>query len=177
MSGPLLATERLELWQPVAADEPDNFSMMQDPRTWHYFGAPPTRLDHVTRFMRNAGSWLLHGYGSFAVRERGRPAYIGNCGIFHTWRGLGEDFDDKPEAGWIMAADHTGKGYAREVMEAVFAWFDRVHGPREVVCIIHPDNAPSIALAERLGFAPTRDSALPDGSAVRLFSRPAVRSR
>jgi RimJ/RimL family protein N-acetyltransferase len=35
-----------------------------------------------------------------------------------------------------------------------------------------PDNAPSIRLAERLGFAPMRETELPDGDAVLLFERP-----
>jgi RimJ/RimL family protein N-acetyltransferase len=168
---PFLRTDRLELWQPVAADMEAMFAVMQDPRTWRYFGAPIARADHTTRFMRNAGSWSLYGYGSLMVRERGRPELIGNCGVVHTWRGLGGGFDDKPEAGWIVAADHTGKGYAREAMEAVLRWFDREHGPREVVCIIHPDNAPSIALANRLGFVPTRLGELGPDNPVQLFSR------
>ncbi|ANY19170.1 Acetyltransferase (GNAT) family protein [Tsuneonella dongtanensis] len=170
-NAPLLTTERLELWRPQPGDEPQMFAIMQDPRTWRYFGATPSRVDHVTRFMRNAGSWQLHGYGSFMVRSRGEEPVVGNCGVFHTWRGLGEDFDDKPEAGWIVAADHAGKGYAREAMDAALAWFDATHGPREVVCIIHPDNAPSNKLAGRLGFEPTRLTELAPDNPVQVFSR------
>ena len=127
--------------------------------------------EHFERFCRNAGSWLLYGYGSFMLRERGGGELLGNAGVFHSFRGLGEDFDDAPEAGWILRADRVGQGLAREAMTAAFAWFEREHGRQRVVCMISPGNAPSLALAAKLGFAPMRDAQLPDGGAVRLLER------
>lgn len=171
MSSPFLTTERLELWQPTMADEPQMFAIITNPETHRFLGPMSNRADHFTRFQRGGGSWFLHGYGSFMVRLKGSPHVIGNCGVFHSYRGLGEDFDDKPEGGWILAADQVGKGIAREAMEAALAWFDKAHGPREVVCMIEPGNAPSIALAEKLGFDATRLATLPDGASVQLFSR------
>ncbi len=168
---PLLTTQRLELWRPQASDEPELFALMQAPAVWRHFGAPVTRPDHVTRFLRNAGSWPLHGYGSFMVRERGQREIVGNCGVFYSWRGLGADFDDKPEAGWILGENHFGRGLAHEAMTAALAWFDATHGPREVVCMIAPENAPSLRLADKLGFATTRVAALPGTEEpVQLFS-------
>ncbi|MFA9201206.1 MAG: GNAT family N-acetyltransferase [Cypionkella sp.] len=173
-NAPFLVTDRLELWRPAIADEPAMFAIIADPATHRYLGPMSSRADHFIRFQRGAGSWFLHGYGSFMVRRKSSPAVIGNCGVFHSWRGLGEDFDDRPEAGWILAADQVGQGLAREAMGAALAWFDRVHGPREVVCMIDPDNAPSFALAARLGFVPSRRATLPDGAAVQLLRRPAA---
>jgi len=168
---PFLTTERLELWRPTAPDEPQMFAIIANPETRRFLGPMSNRADHFMRFQRGGGSWFLHGYGSFMVRLKGAPQVIGNCGVFHSYRGLGEDFDDKPEAGWILAADRTGMGLAREAMEAALAWFDSEHGPREVVCMIENGNAPSVTLACRLGFAPTRPATLPDGGEVQLFDR------
>jgi RimJ/RimL family protein N-acetyltransferase len=56
-------------------------------------------------------------------------------------------------------------------MTAALDWFEREHGRRRIVCMIVPENAPSIALARRLGFTPMRDAVLPDGDTVRLFER------
>lgn len=78
--------------------------------------------------MRNAGSWYLCGYGALMLRLRGRQEVIGNCGGFHIFRALGDDFDDNPEAGWIVAAGYAGLGLASEAMRAALAWFDRKHG-------------------------------------------------
>ncbi len=170
--GPFLVTERLELWRPAIADEPQMFAIISDPATHRYLGPISTRADHFIRFQRGAGSWFLHGYGSFMVRLKGEAPVIGTCGIFHSWRGLGDDFDDRPEAAWILAAEHVGKGLAREAMAAALAWFDAEHGPREVVCMIEPGNAPSHALAARLGFTAVREATLPDGADVTLLRRP-----
>ena len=172
MTAPFLTTARLELWQPQADDESQMHAIVSNPATHRFLGGMADRADHYSRFQRGAGSWFLKGYGPFMVRLKGEPSVIGNCGVFHSYRGLGPDFDDKPEAGWILSAEHVGKGFAREAMEAAFAWFDTAHGPREVVCMIDPGNAPSIALAGTLGFAPFRDTTLSDGGPVRLFTRP-----
>lgn len=127
---PFLVTERLELWLPAIADEPQMFAIINEPQTGRHLGPTSNRADHFIRFQRGAGSWFLHGYGSFMVRLKGRPEMIGNCGVFHSYRGLGEDFDDMPEAGWILAAEHAGRGIAGEAMRAALAWFEREHGPR-----------------------------------------------
>ncbi len=172
MSSPVLTTDRLELWLPVQEDAARLYAVVENVHTRRFLGGTaPTPSDHFNRFQRNAGSWYLNGYGGFMVRLRGHDEVIGNCGVFHTYRGLGSDFDDSAEAGWIIGHDHVGKGLGREAMEAVFAWFDREHGPRRVVCMIAPENAASIKLATRFGFTPIRDAALPDGEPLRLFER------
>jgi RimJ/RimL family protein N-acetyltransferase len=167
---PLVVTARLELWLPTKADIVPMRAIAGDPATRRFLPAQSPAA-HFERFCRNAGSWLLYGYGSFSLRERGSGALIGNTGVFHSYRGLGADFDDQPEAGWVLRADRTGQGLAREAMEAALAWFAREHGRQRVVCMIAPDNAPSLALAARLGFTPMREAELPDGARVRLFER------
>jgi len=168
---PFLTTERLELWQPRQNDLHAMHAIVTHPTTGRFLGPNAQLHEHATRFTRGAGSWFLYGYGPFMVRLRGQEELIGNCGVFHTFRGLGRDFDDQPEAGWIVRHDHVGKGFAGEAMRAVLAWFDRTHGPRRIVCMISPGNEPSLRLAGKLGFTPCREAELPTGDAVRLFER------
>jgi RimJ/RimL family protein N-acetyltransferase len=168
---PFLTTERLELWQPRAGDLHAMHAIVTHPSTGRHLGPQAQLHEHATRFTRNAGSWFLYRYGALMLRPRGQGQVIGNCGVFHTFRGLGEDFDDHPEAGWIVAAEHEGQGLASEAMRAVLAWFDREHGPRRIVCMISPGNAPSLALAAKLGFIAVREADLPDGARVSLFER------
>lgn len=168
---PVLTTERLELWRPAAQDFRQLHAMMQSEETRRFLGSwEPSEADIFARLLRNAGSWELYGYGTFMVRAKGDPQIIGNCGIFHSWRGLGEDFDNMPEAGWIMAEGQVGKGIAGEAMRAAYAWFDRVHGPCRSVCMIEPGNAPSIRMAEKLGFTRMREAEL-GGAPLVLFER------
>lgn len=147
--------------------------MLEPEPVRRFLGAmAPEIVDTTARLMRNAGSWALYGYGTFVVREAGNPAIVGTCGVFHSHRGLGPDFDDKPEAGWILAESQFGQGKAREAMDAVLAWFDEAFGPREIVCLIEPANTPSVALAHKLGFAETRMARMPGTKeAVQLFRR------
>lgn len=168
---PVIVTERLELWQPAPADFMAMHAIISDPETGRFLGTSASVADHYMRYGRNAGSWFLYGYGSFIVRLRGASEVAGNCGVFHSWRGLGADFDDVPEAGWILRRDLAGQGLAREAMEAALAWFEREHGRRRIVCMIGLGNEPSMRLAGRLGFAPMREAELPDGDTVRLFER------
>lgn len=170
--GPFLITERLELWQPVRDDLAAMHAIVSDAATGRYLAAQNGMADQFQRFARNAGSWWLYGYGSFTVRRRGSSEVIGNCGLFHSWRGLGEDFDDRPEAGWILRPDAVGQGLAHEALTASLGWFERAFGAHEIACMIALGNARSFALAERLGFRPLRDAVLPDGAEVRLLARP-----
>jgi RimJ/RimL family protein N-acetyltransferase len=170
-AAPLLVTERLELWLPRKEDIAPMSAIVSDPATGRFLAPQGGAAGHFQRFCRNAGSWLLYGYGAFMVRERGSGALLGNCGVFHSVRGLGDDFDDAPEAGWILRRDKVGQGLAQEAMRAVLVWFEREHGPQRIVCMISLGNEPSMRLAAKLGFAPLRETTLPEGDAVRLFER------
>lgn len=170
-TAPLLVTDRLELGLPTKDDVAPMAAIVAHEETARHLGPSQDMAGHFVRFSRGAGSWVLYGYGPFMVRERGRAELLGNCGVFHSWRGLGPDFDDSPEAGWILRHDKVGQGLAGEAMAAVLAWFEREHGPRRIVCMIGVGNAPSLRLAEKLGFAPMRDAVLPDGDTVRLLER------
>jgi RimJ/RimL family protein N-acetyltransferase len=55
------------------------------------------------------------------------------------------------ELGWTLAAAYQGKGFATEaarfLLEYAYTELDQAH----VISLIHPDNTPSIRVAERLG--------------------------
>ena len=125
---PFLQTERLALWLPTADDLQPMFGIVSHPQTQRHLGPEPTMADHFMRFARGAGSWSLYGYGSLMVRLRGGDgSLLGTCGLFHSWRGLGEDFDNQPEAGWILSVDAGGDRFSAEAVRAVFFWFDTAH--------------------------------------------------
>jgi RimJ/RimL family protein N-acetyltransferase len=169
---PLLLTARFELWRPAATDLADLCALLADEDTRRYLG--PARAEPQAQFerlMRNAGSWALHGYGSFAVRENGGSRIICTGGVFHSWRGFGPELgmDDVAEAGWIVHRDWHRQGVAREVMEATLAWFDQTHGPRRVACMIEEGNVASERLAARLGFVRYASHRSTEGELVTLL--------
>ena len=168
---PLLRTDRLELWQPMASDLPGLYALTEAEETRRWLGGLiPSMADSFTRLHRNAGSWHLHGYGTFMVRLQGQPQIIGNCGVFRSWRGL-PGLDDVAEAGWIIHHAHSGQGIAGEAMRAALAWFDSTHGAQRVGCMIEQGNTASHRLAAALGFAEYARQPDPEGRELVLYER------
>ncbi len=172
MSGPLLQTERFELWLPQPGDFAGLDAILGDPRTLEFLGNwSPSPADTFARLTRNAGSWALYGYGTFYVRMRGEREIIGNCGVFRSWRGFAHGLDDVPEAGWIVHPDHWGQGVASEVMRAVMPWFDQTHGRQRVACMIEAGHGVSEKLAHNLGFTEYARHQQPEEKPLVLYER------
>lgn len=165
-----LATGRLVLEPPGRADIAAMWDILRHPATNRHLGGEQNAAEHFTRFARNAGSWQLYGYGGFMVRLAASGETVGQVGVFHAWRGLGDDVDNRPEIGWILRHDMVGRGLAREAAGAALDWFDTHHGPAPIVALVAPENAPSLALAAWFGFAALRDAMLGDAP-VRVLVR------
>lgn len=91
------------------------------------------------------GHWELRGYGLWAAVEKATGRLVGRLGLWNPegWPGL--------EVGWLLERASWGRGLATEGGRAALAHaFERL-GASRVISVIHPDNAPSIGVAERLG--------------------------
>jgi len=171
---PLLETARLELWQPQPGDLPDLFELTRAEETRRFLGTfVPSEMDAFNRLLRNAGSWALYGYGTFALRLKGTSRIVGTCGVFRSFRGFGaaQGMDDVPEAGWIVHQDHWGQGIAREAMAAVLGWFDQTHGRQRIACMIEQGHDVSDRLARTLGFVKYGSSQQHDEAILTLYER------
>lgn len=149
--GPVLRTERLILRPHGLGDFADSLALWSDPVTTLYVGGRAPAEDEVWgRLMRYAGFWSLLGYGFWVARERDGGRFVGEIGFGDGRRGLGPAFDGAPEIGWALAPAMQGRGLAQEGVAASLAWADARWD--RTVCLIHPDNAPSLHLAERNGY-------------------------
>ncbi|TCP73145.1 GNAT family N-acetyltransferase [Sphingomonas sp. PP-CE-1G-424] len=150
-SAPTLTTARLTLTAHTAADLEDCAAMAADPRVYAMLtGQPRTREDVWIRLLRSIGQWTLFGYGSWIARDTATGNLIGELGLIEARRAIAPSIDATPEVGWTLTGDAQGKGYASEALAAILAWTDaRIPA---TTCIIDPANAPSIRLAERLGY-------------------------
>ena len=126
--------------------------MWGDPDVVTYIGGQTRdQQDAWFALLRNRGRWDILGYGYWTVRERRTDAYIGEVGFADFMRGMQPDLSGRPEAGWVLAKSAWGKGYASEATQAAHAWLDEVN-PGRSTCIIDPDHAASIRVAEKLGY-------------------------
>ena len=126
------------------------FTLPEPPDT-----AAPMNLsaeDTWARLLRWVGHWFHFGYGPFVVEDRATGDIVGEGGVGHFHRGMGQNFDDAPEAGWRVLATRRGEGIAAECMQGALDWFDREVGTARTVCMIHAANVRSIRVATKLGY-------------------------
>jgi RimJ/RimL family protein N-acetyltransferase len=67
------------------------------------------------------------------------------------------------EVGWALDPAVWGHGYATEGGAAAITYAFEELGVERVVSIVHPENAASIAVMERLGIRPWRTVWWPEG--------------
>ncbi|NJC05350.1 RimJ/RimL family protein N-acetyltransferase [Sphingomonas kaistensis] len=155
MSPPTIETERLILRGIQEADLDGWAELMGDPDSARFIGGVMKRAGAWRSMAAFAGSWSLKGFGMFSVVEKSTGRWIGRLGPWQPegWPGT--------EVGWSLLKSAWGRGYAAEGATAAIDWaFDNL-GWSEVIHVIDVDNAPSIALAERLGSTDLGPCALP----------------
>lgn len=166
----LLTTERLSLAPVTAADLPDLLALWADTEFTRYIsGRAMTEEEVWMRLLRDIGHWQTLGYGNWTIREIATGDYVGSVGIFDYRRDMTPAFD-APEIGWGIAPRFQGKGIAHEALQAALNWTDQQMSAARTVCMISPENSPSIRLAERLAYAPYCQTDY-KGSQVILYER------
>jgi RimJ/RimL family protein N-acetyltransferase len=114
-------------------------------------GVPYTREESERQSDRFAAHWATHGYGLCAVELRSTGEIIGFVGIAHP--GWFPDYAHEVEAGWRLNSAHWGHGYATEAARTCVDLGFSELGLDRIISLIDPRNAPSIAVARRLGMA------------------------
>jgi RimJ/RimL family protein N-acetyltransferase len=91
------------------------------------------------------GHWHLKGFGMWGVFETATDRLVGRVG-FHQpdpWPGF--------ELGWTLGREFWGRGYATEAAQRALDYAFEEMGRDHVISLIDPENAGSIAVAERIG--------------------------
>ena len=165
-----LITERLTL-TPVALSDYDDLRALWTDRAFirHIFPEPLTDEDVWFRLLRDVGHWEALGHGNWTIRLKDSGEHVGSVGVLDFHRLLDPPFD-APELGWGVHPRFQGKGLAFEALTAALAWCDDTLNAPRTVCMISPDNAPSLSLARRAGYAPYAETTY-KGEAVILLER------
>lgn len=142
---PVLETERLRLRGWMAADFDALVDFYADEDLTRYVGGTSDRWDGWRRFSAMAGHWTLRGHGLWAVETKADQRLVGWCGL------LSPEGWPEPEIGWSLFAGEHGRGYATEAALRARDYAYRDLGWTTLMSLVHPDNRPSIRVAERLG--------------------------
>ena len=150
---PTLETARLRLRAHRADDLSACLALWSDAEVVRYIGGQPSAKDAVwMRMMQYRGHWALTGYGYWLVEERATGAFVGEVGVADFKRDLQPSIEGVPEAGWAIATDKQGRGYATEAVTGALAWVEANLDDPELACIIDPANVASLRVATKLDF-------------------------
>ncbi|MFN3524405.1 MAG: GNAT family N-acetyltransferase [Phenylobacterium sp.] len=170
---PPLDTERLTLRGHTVEDFAESAAMWGDPEVTRFIGGRPFSAEEVwSRLLRYAGHWALKGYGYWVVRERGSGRFVGEVGFADFRRAIEPPLGEAPEAGWVLSPWAHSKGFGSEAVRALHAWGDKAFGGARTVCLIAPENAPSLALAARVGYREYARSTYHDAPTILLERGP-----
>jgi RimJ/RimL family protein N-acetyltransferase len=151
---PVIETERLILRSHKISDHADSCTLWADPQVVRYIGGKPFTAEEVWhRLLRYQGLWAMLGFGYWAIEEKSTQRFIGDMGFADFKRDLTPSFNGAPEMGWILSPATHGKGYATEAVKAALAWGKTHITATSYVCMIEPENLPSLSVAGKSGFA------------------------
>ena len=156
---PTLSTERLLLRPPVEADFDAYYRMMATPRS-RYMGGPYEKWAAWGAFCHDVACWTMFGHGGLMIDLRETGECMGQVGINH-----GPMFPEK-ELGWLLYEGFEGKGYATEAARAMRDWAFGPGGLTSLVSYFDPENARSMAVAQRLGAVLDPDAPVQDAGDV-----------
>jgi len=158
---PRLETARLIL----RAYRPEDFDfyagLTGDEEVMRYIAPANTRPLAFRAFCATFGHWIVRGHGMWVLEEKSTGRLLGHAGLPH-WEG-----SQGMEVGYALHPSAWGQGYALEAASRVLQYAHDTMGARGVISVIHPDNAPSIRVAERMGASLLREHTGSDG--VRLL--------
>lgn len=172
MTVPVIETPRLRLRAHRLADYAAAAAMWADPAVTRHIGGRASTGEEVWgRVIRYAGHWALLGFGYWAIEEKAGGEFVGELGFADYHRDIIPSIDGVPEAGWALISAVHGRGYATEALNAILHWGDGHFSNPRTVCMIGPDNAASLRVAEKCGYREWVQTHY-KGQPATLFERP-----
>jgi RimJ/RimL family protein N-acetyltransferase len=161
-----LETDRLVLRPFREADFEAYAAYYQDESAARYVGGVMDRPRAWRHMAAILGHWVLRGFGLWAVDERDTGDFVGCIGVQKPegWPEL--------ELGWWLVRSAHGRGYATEGGARARRHAYETLGAQTLVSYIHPVNAASIRVAERLGAHLERTEPLLDFGPHHVYRHP-----
>lgn len=163
---PTLTTDRLTLRAPALSDFEAYATIACGPRG-KGMGGPMSRSEAWYDYAAMVANWLLRGHGLWSVEQTATGSLLGFVVIGY------EPGDEHHELGYMFLQEAEGQGFATEAAKAARDYAQRTLNVPVLDSYIFADNAPSIALAERLGATYRGDIQYPEDDAPsRIYRHP-----
>jgi RimJ/RimL family protein N-acetyltransferase len=149
----VLASPRLELSELAPGDIDFVAGMLADPEVMRFYPEPLTREQSLAWIERQRERYARDGHALWLVSDRATGEPVGQVGL------ILQDVEGRPEpeVGYLVHRPYWRRGYASEAARAVRDWAFERRGIERVISLIRPANAPSQAVARRLGMTPGRE--------------------
>ena len=149
---PRLVTKRLLLREFRLGDFEEYAAFSADPLATKHLTGVVDRRQAWRMFSSGAGQWVLQGNGWWMLERLDTKEAVGTVGAFvRSVAPSGDVPSPDIELGWTLYRKAWKQGYALEAATAVRDYALQEWKARRVVAHIARENAPSIAVAERLG--------------------------
>jgi [ribosomal protein S5]-alanine N-acetyltransferase len=147
VSGRAPQTKRLLLRRLTPADAAALHAVTGDPAVMrHWYPGPDAGIAATAaRVAEIEAHWREHGFGDYGVVARESGALLGFAGLHHI-AGMAE-----VNIGYALLPSVWRRGFGAELCAALLEYGFTGLGLPEIVAVVDPRNAASIALAERSG--------------------------
>lgn len=150
-----LETERTWMRPHRVEDFDDVAAMWAEPAVvQHISGKPSTRRESWARLLQYIGHWSALNYGYWAVTDKQTGAFLGEVGFGDFKRELDASLNGVPEIGWVLQPAAHGRGLATETVRAAVQWGDAHLAHDRTFCLVDPDYAATMRVAEKAGYCP-----------------------
>jgi RimJ/RimL family protein N-acetyltransferase len=163
-----METNRLRFRPYAQSDAEFYVALVADPRVMQYIGDGSTRtrevaLERLESLIARYDAQTQTGLMVLERKSDGRA--IGHAGLVpQTVDGV-----DELEIGYWIAPEFWGEGYATEAAAALRDHGLRTLGRQRLISIIQPDNAASVAVAQKIGMSYQGDVSFREKS-VRIYA-------
>jgi RimJ/RimL family protein N-acetyltransferase len=151
----VLNTERLLLRLLEPEDLEPLYALYRDPEIRKYYPDGTRTLKETKEEL----DWFLHGHphhpelGLWATVERSTGEFLGRCGLL-PWHIQGKD---EIELAFMIKKQRWREGLATEAAQGIIEYARAVLGLHRLVCLVMPDNAASVGVAEKVGMSFERE--------------------
>jgi [ribosomal protein S5]-alanine N-acetyltransferase len=142
----IIVTERLGLRRFTLSDVDALHDVFSDSYARRFFPSMSRRPAVERWIRRDLERYDTLGFGLWAMCLRHNGQLIGGCGLTH------QEVEGKTELelGFHVRADMRQQGFATEAARACMQFGFQGMACKRIVCMVHPDNFPSLALAKRV---------------------------